>query len=127
MTTIFQSFLSEATAKGARSTALHSLQWMLGILLSALPIVIWAGAPDWLLVGISGAAALILVLFIFAYVYFLLKQPDALRSEQFSLSKMAIEKGLVGDNVSGLIQYEPQHTAQGGLQPMVGNSTGDQP
>lgn len=101
---MFQSFLSEATAKGAKSTALHSLQWMLGILLSALPMIIWAGGPNWLLIGIGCSALLILGLFMFAYVYFLLRHPDALRSEQFTLSKLAIEKGLVGDNITGLIQ-----------------------
>lgn len=111
MQTFFQSFLSEATAKGARSSALHSLQWMLGILLSALPVTIWAGAPPWLLIAISAAAGLVLFLFVFAYVYFLFRQPDALRSEQFSLSKLAIEKGLVGDNVAGLVQYDARPSA----------------
>ena len=39
-----------------------------------------------------------------AYIYLLIADRDALRSETFSLSKLAIEKGLVGDNISGLIQ-----------------------
>jgi uncharacterized membrane protein YdbT with pleckstrin-like domain len=110
MSTMFQSFLSEATAKGAKSTALHSLQWMLGILLSALPMTIWAGGPSWILIGIGSSALVILVLFVFAYLYFLFKQPDALRSEQFTLSKLAIEKGLVGDSNTGFVQIsETRH------------------
>lgn len=111
MSTLFQSFLSEATAKGARSTALHSLQWMLGILLSALPMIIWAKGPSWLLIGIGCSALVVLTLFVFAYTYLLLNQPDALRSEQFSLSKLAIEKGLIGDNVAGLIQISESRQA----------------
>lgn len=33
--------------------------------------------------------------------------PDALRSESYSLSKMAIERGLVGDSISGVAQSRP--------------------
>lgn len=45
---------------------------------------------------------LVLLLFLSSYVYFMRTNPDALRSEQFSLSKLAIEKGLIGDTLSGL-------------------------
>ena len=38
--------------------------------------------------------------FIFAFVYCLLNDRDALRSEKFSLRKMEIEKGLYGDSDS---------------------------
>jgi hypothetical protein len=48
--------------------------------------------------------AMVLMVFLVAYGYLLLKNPDALRSENFTLSKLAIEKGLVGDNISGLHQ-----------------------
>ncbi|HTL73204.1 MAG TPA: hypothetical protein VL863_07860, partial [bacterium] len=33
-----------------------------------------------------------------AYIFLLKREPDALRSESFALSKMAIERGLVGDS-----------------------------
>lgn len=97
-----RSFLSQSSAKGARSTALHSLQWALGLLLASLPTLAWAKAQDWLFVLIIGMIVFVLLVFLGAYIYLLLRNPDALRSEEFSLSKMAMEKGLVGDNISGL-------------------------
>jgi hypothetical protein len=99
---IMRSFLSQSSAKGARSTALHSLQWALGLLLASLPTLAWAKAQDWLFVLIIGMIVFVLLVFLGAYIYLLLRNPDALRSEEFSLSKMAMEKGLVGDNISGL-------------------------
>ena len=41
---------------------------------------------------------------LFAYVFCLFKDRDALRSESFSLRKMEIEKGLYGDSDMGLVQ-----------------------
>ena len=38
------------------------------------------------------------ILFLFAYVFCLLKDRDALRSEKFSIRKMEIERGIYGDN-----------------------------
>lgn len=46
---------------------------------------------------------LVLLVFLGAYIYLLLRDPDALRSEEFSLNKMALEKGLVGDSTHGFI------------------------
>jgi len=56
----------------------------------------------WVTVTIGISFATVLAVFLGAYVYLLLKQPDALRSEQFTLSKLAIEKGMVGDSVAGM-------------------------
>jgi hypothetical protein len=75
---------------------------VIGLLLSALASLVLGEAPSWLLISVGLALAVVLVVFLGAYLYLLLRNPDALRSEHFSLSKMAIEKGLVGDNVQGL-------------------------
>lgn len=95
-------FFSHANAKGARSTALHSLQWALGLLLATLPALVSFNAPNWILSLVFIFISLVVAVFLGAYVYLLIKNPDALRSEEFSLSKLAMEKGLVGDNVHGL-------------------------
>ena len=100
---MLQSFFSQANARGARSTALHALQWTIGLFLSAMALLVVGGAPTWLLIGVCVALSLVLLVFLGSYLYLLFSNPDALRSEHFSLSKMAIEKGLVGDNVSGLV------------------------
>lgn len=98
-----QGFSSHASAKGARSTALHSLQWALGLLLAAIPPTVWSGAPAWLFAALIVAVVLVLLVFLGAYIYLLTRNPDALRSEEFSLSKMAMEKGLVGDTTFGFV------------------------
>lgn len=87
---------------GSRSTALQPLQWALGLLLASLPPMLWAKAPSWLIITISVAIVSVLVAFLFAYLFLLNRNVDALRSEAFSLTKMRIEKGLVGDDATGL-------------------------
>lgn len=104
-------FISHASAQGARSTALHALQWVLGLLLSALPFLVWAGAPLWILVTAMSAIVVVLLVFLVTYVYLLFRNPDALRSENFTLSKLAMDKGLLGDTTSGF--YDPQRTPSG--------------
>ena len=106
MPNLLHSFFSEASAKGARSTALHALQWGMAMLLISISIMAMADAPSWILIAISSAFGLVLVTFIGAYIFLLIKNPDALRSERFTLSKMAIERGLIGDSLSGLTEEE---------------------
>ena len=106
MSSFLHSFFSEASAKGAKSTALQSLHWGIGMLLTSIPIMAWVDAPSWILIAISSAFGLVLVTFIGAYIFLLIKNPDALRSESYTLSKMAIERGLIGDSLSGLREEE---------------------
>lgn len=103
MPPLMQSFMSQASARGARSTALHSLQWALGLLLAAIPTSLVTGAPQWLVVCLLVAVAIVLFVFLGSYVFLLFRNPDALRSEEFSLNKLAIEKGLIGDSTHGFI------------------------
>jgi hypothetical protein len=94
--------LQQANIGQSRSSVLNPLQWMLVILVFGLGICLLFHAPVWLVVLFAVMVALVLVLFLLAYLYFARVNPDALRSEQFSLSKLAIEKGLVGDSLAGL-------------------------
>lgn len=117
-----RSFLSQASAKGARSTALHSLQWALGLLLASLPPMVWAKAPEWLMALTVALVVVVILVFLGAYVFLLLKNPDALRSEEFSLSKLALEKGLVGDNIVGLT--DPRNPADYPDSLLIGSDQG---
>ncbi len=40
-------------------------------------------------------------MYMLSYLYFMFKDPDALRSENYSLEKLAIQRGLAGDSTSG--------------------------
>jgi hypothetical protein len=94
--------LQQANIGQSRSSVLNPLQWMLVILVFGIGVCLLCHAPLWLVILFAIMLALVLILFLIAYVYFARVNPDSLRSEQFSLSKLAIEKGLVGDSLSGL-------------------------
>jgi hypothetical protein len=108
MTEFFNQVFSPSNIRAARSTALHPLTWALGIMMSALSGLVFASAPFWLLVCQSIATGFVLAIYIFAYLYLLFRNTDALRSEHFILSKMAIERGLVGDSHQGLFANEDE-------------------
>jgi len=68
--------------------------------------------PGWLLVLLGVLLTLSVSLYLGSYVYFALTSPDALRSERFTLSKMALEKNLIGDSRAGLIGIDEMQTSQ---------------
>lgn len=101
--TIIRNFLQQDHGRGARSTVLHPLQWSLGLTAGALVIGAGTGAPAWVLVVLAGLLGLFAVGMMVAFFYFAKKDPQALRSERYSLSRLAIERGLVGDDLMGLV------------------------
>jgi hypothetical protein len=98
---VIRSLFHEASQQGSRSTVLTDLRWMLGILGAVLLGLVTYHAPPWLLISASVATGLCVFVFLAAYVYFCLANPEFLRSEKFALSKMAIEHSLKGDSDSG--------------------------
>lgn len=99
-----QSLLQLAHIGRARSSVINPLQWALVLLVFGLLAVLVVRGPAWLLVFFVVLICLIILLLSIAYVYFMIKNPDALRSETFSLAKTALEKQTVGDSLSGLRQ-----------------------
>lgn len=99
---LFRSFLQRATAQGSRSTALNPLGWALGIILSAMLLAgRISNRPTWLLPLLGVCAGGVVVAYIVAYFILLFIDRDALRSERFTLSKMALEKSVTGDSLKG--------------------------
>jgi uncharacterized membrane protein YraQ (UPF0718 family) len=96
-----QSLLRASQIGQSRSSIINPLQWTLVVLLFGILTALWHG-PAWLLIFFVVVFSLVMALLLFAYVYFMLKNPDFLRSERFSLAKTAIEKQGLGDNLSGL-------------------------
>lgn len=103
---LFRALLSHASSTGARSTALQPLMWLSGILTAGLALAATSSTPTWTLVAIAVFLGITISVFLIAYVYFAFKNPDALRSEKYTLSKMAIEKNLIGDNKAGLQEFD---------------------
>lgn len=107
--------LEQASAKGGRSTALHPLQWAFGLVLAALVGVAPFTPPAWLMISLLALAGVILVMIIIAYVFFMRSNPDYLRSENYTLQKMAIERGVFGDSITGLMpRIDMTRTETGG-------------
>ena len=99
---LFRSLLQQATAQGSRANALNPLAWAFALALSALLVAARiSGAPQWLLVLLGIAVAATGLGFIVAYFILLFVDRDALRSERFTLSKLAIEKSVTGDSLRG--------------------------
>ena len=94
-------YLEHASGSGRRSTVLSTLIVMGGVLLVGLVGSLWASAPEWLLKWLVALIVGDAVLFGVAFIYFMFKSPDALRSESFELEKMAMERGLFGDSLHG--------------------------
>jgi hypothetical protein len=99
---LFRSLLQQATAQGSRANALNPLAWAFGLSLSALLIAARIpSVPQWLLVLLGIAVAGTGLAFLVAYFILLFVDRDALRSERFTLSKLAIEKSVTGDSLRG--------------------------
>lgn len=54
----------------------------------------------------------VFVVYVVAYSYFAVKAPDYLRTEKYSLSKLAIERSVTGDNLSGFVDPMLESTAK---------------
>lgn len=99
---IIKELLEKSDASGSKSTILKPLTWLLSVLIAGLFVLFKADAPSWMIVFFVVLISIIVLLFLFAYIYCLFRDRDALRSEKFSIQKMAIEKGIYGDNITGL-------------------------
>jgi len=86
----------------ARSSVINPLQWTLVLLIFGLLAILLAHGSVWLLVFFTVLIGLVLALLVAAYIYFMLTNPDALRSETYALVNTLIEKRMVGDSLSGL-------------------------
>lgn len=105
---IIRQILEHATAKGSRSTVLTALMTMSAFLLPATLLSFYINAPSWLGITLTSFLGITILLFLSSYIYFMLTNPDALRSEKYTIQKMAIESGLVGDDIQGLIDIEKE-------------------
>jgi len=109
---IFKQFLSQASAKVLRSSVIGPLAWMTVILISAILLAFFFKIPLFIVIIFIIFFCLVMTIFVFAYMYFMFKNPDYLRSEFYFIQKLAIEKGLVGDNLKGLLEIDEKDTQQ---------------
>ncbi len=101
-TELLNTLLNHANANGSKSTVLKPLGWALGMTLSSLIISAYLKLPEWITIMLAIALGLMLAMYIGAYIYFMLTDSDALRSEKYSIQKMEIQKTLIGDSDRGM-------------------------
>ncbi len=103
MTDVIRSLFQQSAIGQSRSSVLNPLQWLVALLLAATVSAAIFGTVLWFLILLSVLTTCGVVVTLGFYAYFARGNPDSLRSEHYSLSKMAIEKGLLGDNLTGLV------------------------
>lgn len=101
--TEIKELFERSDASGSRSTILKPLTWFLSLIIGGFVLLIKLNAPNWTVILFAIVVCISVFIFFFAYVYCLFKDRDALRSEKYSIQKMAIEKGIIGDNITGII------------------------
>ena len=101
---IIKAFLEQATAKGTKTTILKPIGWMMVILVGATLSSFYFETPLWIGAMFAIFSSLTMFLYLAAYTYCLFTDKDALRSETYSIQKLAIEKGFVGDDIAGQLK-----------------------
>lgn len=101
-----RALLEQISGSASRSTVLKPLGWALALFVPGTVVSAWLGLSLWLVGTFATLMALSAALYLAAYVYCLFKDRDALRSESYSIQKLAIEKQLVGDDRAGILELE---------------------
>ena len=103
----FQRF-GRVEGMNSKSTALSPILWMLGVFFTGTGSLYWITGKEVVLYFGFAIIVIVLIFALYAYNHFMKTDPDCLRSEKFKLSKMAMEKGHIGDGVNGIEQREPE-------------------
>jgi hypothetical protein len=98
------SLLRQGTVQGSKSTAITPLNWTVGMLVVGILGGVRAGIPSWATAVFCACLVLTVLGCLTAFAYFAFKNPDALRSERYTLTKIAIEHHLLGDDLAGIIE-----------------------
>jgi hypothetical protein len=98
---------------------------MIALLLSSSLLSFYLNSPPWVGIVFVTITIMASILYLVAYVYFMFKDREALRSEKYSIQRLAIEKGLIGDSLYGL--FDPRSSAHQNLlgEPTAGRKEGD--
>jgi len=88
----FLSLLQHSSGGASRSTALAPLNWLTLTLVAAVLGCLAYGNHTWICNAIFGLIALVVLSFLGVYIYLIIHNPDATRSEKFTLEKMALQQ-----------------------------------
>lgn len=100
---VIKLFLEQASAKGSKSTVLKPLYMMMAVCIAGVFTTFHFSFPLWSSYFFAFFTCMTMCVYLAAYVYCIFKHPDALRSESYSIQKLAIQKGFVGDDLTGVV------------------------
>lgn len=86
----------------AKSTAMSPILWLIAVVFSGTGTLYWATQQINI---VYCGLFFILCLLVYAmrcYDFFMKNDPDRLQSERFSIKKMELQQGQIGDNTKGL-------------------------
>ena len=119
----FLQILQQALMRNSKSTVLTSLSWLIGLLLPAIILASAYATDKWVVVMLGILLGLAVILFLAAFVFFACTNPELLRSEKYVIQKMALEQGLMGDDLTGYVKIDPKSpkliTNSGSEKPVV--------
>lgn len=105
---IVQTMMGQANVSGERSTVLHAVLWLIGIICALFSVIAFTGIGTIFLYIILAIFCIALIFFGYIYIYCLKNDPDLLRSEKFALQKMTIQNSIQGDSDIGVIEIKEQ-------------------
>lgn len=100
---VVASLREQMQANLSRSDVLKALILPISICVLGIMGTIAGKGPAWVLVLFSVFLTLCFGVYLFSYLFCLFRDRDALRSEKYNMSKLAIEHGLLGDSNTGII------------------------
>jgi hypothetical protein len=100
------STLHQALVSGSKSTVLNPLGWLVGLTLVGSISAQSLRSPPWFADTLGVLCILSIISYMVSYFYFAKTDKDALRSEKYSIQKLAIQKGFVGDDQTGYIPID---------------------
>lgn len=117
-----RALFQQSSTEGSRSSALRPIGWALALFLSGMLASIALHAPGYVVLVMVVLCILTFVLYAVGFVFFMVRNPDALRSEWYSITKMQIQRGLSGDSAQGVLANKEVELLPGiDVQSEVGN------
>lgn len=102
------SLLQHTAGKASRSTALQPLAWLLVILGAILLGAFRYQSTRWIAIVLMSFLGLGVFVYLGSYIFLLLNNIDATRSERFTLEKMALQQSQLGDDQAGFLDASEQ-------------------
>jgi hypothetical protein len=107
----FLSLFHQSSGRGSKSTALQPLGWLVAMIGFILASSLAYKAANWILIVVASAFAISVFVYVCSYIYLIMNNIDATRSERFTLEKIALQQSRTGDDRTGFIEAaDRQHT-----------------